>query len=135
MKLEPTKQTVNDERLDLVAGDLELLLEQVEGQLLAGLGERHQAEYAHLVHILLVVHAELRDEALVCVVELQVLVETARHEYGEQIVHELALQVLNGLEKQQAVEYEYVRVVDTIDDASIVVVVVEKQTMMKVFAC
>lgn len=65
------------------------------------------------------IHAELSDEALVRVVELQVLMEFARHEYGEEVVNELAFQVLDGLQEQQAIEHEYIRVVDTIDNASI----------------
>ena len=65
------------------------------------------------------IHAELSDEALVRVVELQVLMELARHEYGEEVVNELAFQVLDGLQEQQAIKHEYIRVVDTIDNASI----------------
>lgn len=111
--------TVNDERFDLIGGDLQLLLEQIERQLFARLGQWHQAQNAHLVDVLLVIHAELSDEALVRVVELQVLMEFARHEYGEEVVNELAFQVLDGLQEQQAIEHEYIRVVDTIDNASI----------------
>ena len=69
--------TVDDERLDFVGLDLELLLQELERQLLAILGQRHEGEDAHLVYVLLVAHGPGGDRAFVRVVELHVLVELA----------------------------------------------------------
>ena len=78
-------RTIDDERLDLVRLDLQLVLQQLERNLLVVLGERHQIKDAHLVDVLLVVHARLSDEALVVGVELHVLVQASGDEDGEEL--------------------------------------------------
>jgi len=105
--------TINNPLLDVSLIDLEGLGNDLEGNGLGVLGGKHgQGDEPELDEVPLVGESELLNGVLVVLVEGEVLLVALVGEDEQELVHGLALDVLEDLEVKQLVELEHVREVD-----------------------